>query len=66
VIGIRATNGVVAGLVLISFFVLLISFRLPPWLPAILAAALALDPAFLFGFPAGTTRPKAGAAGEVP
>jgi hypothetical protein len=50
VVGIHATHGVFAGIVLIAFYVLLISFRLNIWLAGLIAAALALDPAFAFSF----------------
>ncbi|MGH6824170.1 MAG: hypothetical protein ACREC7_00470 [Methyloceanibacter sp.] len=49
-VGIHATHGVFAGIALISFYVLLISFRLETWLAGLIAAALALDSAFVFSF----------------
>jgi hypothetical protein len=50
VVGIRLVHGVFAGIVLVSFFVLLLSFRVRLWLAALAAAALALEPALLFSF----------------
>lgn len=50
VVGIRATHGVFAAIVLISFYVLLLSFRVRIWLAGLVAAALALDSAFVFSF----------------